>query len=83
VKGIKEFFFKKGIDELQLDRTDSQMFMPRTGPNPVFQAGQNVGSLFSMPSMREVRQYVKKAGKNTLKEVELVTIEKLSNKILR
>ena len=42
-----------------------------------------IGEIVTMPSLYEVRDIVKKAGKNTLREIEKATIEKLSNKILR
>jgi hypothetical protein len=42
-----------------------------------------VVDIFAMPSLYEVRDIVKKSGKNTLREIEQATIEKLSNKILR
>jgi len=39
--------------------------------------------ILAMPSLYEIREIVKKSGKNTLREIEQATIEKLANKILR
>ncbi len=55
----------------------------QSGPNPVFATMGKIGEIVAMPSLYEIRDIVKKAGKNTLREIEKATIEKLSNKILR
>ena len=91
-KGVQNFFMRKAVRELEertvdlppqtsqiLKHFSSQQF----GANPIFATVGKVVDVFAMPSLYEVREIVKKSGKNTLREIEQATTEKLANKILR
>lgn len=78
-KGVSNFFMRKAVRELEQRTADlppqtrqiikhfsSQQF----GANPIFATVGKVVDVFAMPSLYEVREIVKKSGKNTLREIE-------------
>jgi len=91
-KGISNFMMRKAVRELEQRTVDlppktrqiiQHFTSQKFGANPVLATVGKVVDVLAMPSLYEVREIVKKAGKNTLREIEQATTEKLANKILR